>query len=163
MMLSPSQTGPRRAPFNFSELVCGKKARAHPCPAQIGNRLDRTDERARTAAMVSRSQPALDSFPQYHYSRGSASSSGAAPPAASSRFRPAPPRRRAVEKRPSVNRRQEFPRRLHRTAGKTGKRPIRSLRTPHWRENGRSRTLSHDLLSRKPRNQAEKRIHSSPS
>ena len=86
MMLSPSQTGPRRAPFNFSELFCGKKARAHPCPAQIGNRLDRTDERARTAAMVSRSQPALDSFPQYHYSRGPASSSGAASPAASGRF-----------------------------------------------------------------------------
>ena len=86
MMLSPSQTGPRRAPFNFSELVCGKKARTHPCPAQIGNRLDRTDERARTAAMVSRSQPALDSFPQYHYSRGPASSSGAASPAASGRF-----------------------------------------------------------------------------
>ena len=96
-------------------------------PAQtqhIGNRPDRTGEHGRTAVMASRSRPVLDSFPQYHYSRGSASSSGAAPPAASSRFRPAPPRRRAVEKRPSVNRRQEFPHKLHHAAEKTGKRPI---------------------------------------
>ena len=72
-------------------------------PAQtqhIGNRPDRTGERGRTAPMASRSRPALDSFPQYRYSRGSASSSGAVPPAASGRFRPAPPCRRAVEKRP---------------------------------------------------------------